>query len=83
MLANDVPIIYSKHLSEQTSDAALYVDPNSSEELADKIEKMLNSDVRKEFINKGRIRLSIIKKDRENAIHELSKKLNEFEKKKR
>ena len=80
--ANDVPIIYSKHLSEQTSDAALYVDPNSSEELADKIEKMLNSDARKEFINKGKIRLSIIKKDRENAIHELSKKLNEFEKKK-
>ena len=43
---------------------------------------MLNIDVRKELISKGKIRLSIIKKDRENAIHELSKKLNEFEKKK-
>jgi len=80
--ANELPVIYSKHLSEQTLDAALYADSNSSEELADKIKKMLNIDVRKELISKGRIRLSIIKKDRENAIHELSKKLNEFEKKK-
>jgi len=80
--ANELPVIYSKHLSEQTLDAALYADPNSSEELADTIKKMLNIDVRKELINKGKIRLSIIKKDRENAIHELSKKLNEFEKKK-
>lgn len=80
--ANELPVIYSKHLSEQTLDAALYADPNSSEELADTIKKMLNIDVRKELISKGKIRLSIIKKDRENAIHELSKKLNEFEKKK-
>ena len=80
--ANELPVIYSKHLSEQTLDAALYADPNSSEELADTIKKMLNIDVRKELINKGKIRLSIIKRDRENAIHELSKKLNEFEKKK-
>jgi len=80
--ANELPVIYSKHLSEQTLDAALYADPNSSEELADTIKKMLNIDVRKDLISKGKIRLSIIKKDRENAIHELSKKLNEFEKKK-
>ena len=80
--ANELPVIYSNHLSEQTSDAALYVDPNSCEELADKIQKILNIEVRKDLINKGKIRLSIIKKDRENAIHELSNKLNDFEKKK-
>ena len=80
--ANELPVIYSNHLSEQTLDAALYVDPNSSEDLADKIEKMLKIEVRKDLINKGNIRLRIIKKDRENAIHELSNKLNDFEKKK-
>ena len=78
---NGLPVIYSSHLLEQTLDAAVYVDPNSSEDLADKIEKMLNKEFRKEFINKGIMRLSVIKKDRENAIHELSKKINEFEKK--
>ncbi len=80
--ANDLPVIYSNHLSEQTSDAALYVDPDSSEELADKIQKMLNIEVRKDLIYKGKIRLSIIKKDRENAIYELSSKLKDFERKK-
>jgi hypothetical protein len=42
---------------------------------------MLNFELRKDLINKGKIRLSDIKKDRENAIHELSNKLNDFEKK--
>ena len=79
--ANELPVIYSNHLSEQSSDAALYVNPNSSTELADKIQKMLNIEVRKDLIIKGKIRLSIIKKDRENAILELSNKLNDFEKK--
>ena len=40
----------------------------------------MNIEVRKDLITKGKIRLSIIKKDRENAIHELSNKLNDFEK---
>jgi glycosyltransferase involved in cell wall biosynthesis len=32
--ANELPVIYSNHLSEQTSDAALYVDPNSSDRIS-------------------------------------------------
>ena len=80
--ANEVPVIYSKHLSEQTSDAAILIDPNSTTELAESIEKMLNNEIREDFINKGKIRLGIINKDRENAINQLSKKLSEFEKKK-
>ena len=35
-----------------------------------------------DLIYKGKIRLSIIKKDRENAIYELSSKLKDFERKK-
>jgi glycosyltransferase involved in cell wall biosynthesis len=78
---NEIPVIYSNHLKEQTLDAALYADPNSSKQLAEQIKKMLNEDLRQEFINKGKIRLNEIKNDRENAINELSTKLNEFEKK--
>ena len=75
---NELPVIYSNHLSEQTWDAAIYVDPNSSEDLADQIEKMLNKEFRQELIKKGTIKLSIIKKERENNI--LLNKFNDYEK---
>ena len=39
---------------------------------------MLKIEVRKDLINKGNIRLRVLKD--ENAIHELSNKLNDFEK---
>jgi len=78
---NEIPVIYSNHLKEQTLDAALYADSNSSSDLADQIEKMMNKDVREEFIVKGKMRLNQIKKDRENSINELSTKLDQFEKK--
>ena len=77
---NELPVIYSYHLSEQTDDAAIYVDPNSSEDLADQIEKMLNKEFRQELIKKGSIKLSDIKKKREDAINTLLNKFNEYEK---
>ncbi len=54
----DTPVITSNVTSmpEVAKDAALLVDPFSEESIADAMEKILDEEVRKELIEKGRIR---------------------------
>jgi glycosyltransferase involved in cell wall biosynthesis len=59
-----IPLIYSVHLSEQTGDAALLVDPDSATELADAMLMCTKSDVRKELVLAGHQRLADISQQR-------------------
>jgi len=69
------PLIYSKHLREQSGDAALLVDPDSAESLAEGIAAMLHPKVREEYESRGRYKLNEIVSERNVGEDQLLKKL--------
>lgn len=62
-----VPVVYSSHLAEQAGDAALLADPDNGHELADRIIESLDPELRQSLIHRGRLRLSVIHEQREQA----------------
>jgi glycosyltransferase involved in cell wall biosynthesis len=77
--AYGVPVIYSKHLQEQTMDAAIYCDPDSSESIADcmlKVQTDLN--LRSDLIKNGHKMLKLVEIQRKNSLNELVKKIVVF-----
>ena len=74
--AYGVPVIYSKHLQEQTMDAALYCDPDSLESIADCMFKVQTDvNLRSNLINNGNKMLKLVEMQRKNSLNELVKKI--------
>ena len=72
------PLIYSSHLNENVGDAALLVDPDSAEELAEALTSVLDPDVVKKLVDKGNRRLNEIELMRKNSEAKLLDKLEIF-----
>lgn len=73
------PLIYSEHLRGQSRDAALLVDPDSAESLADGIVAMLHTEVREEYASRGRNRLEEIMSERNVSEEKLLNQLIRFQ----
>jgi len=74
--AYGVPVIYSKHLQEQTMDAAIYCDPDSSESIADCMLKVQTDvNLRSDLIKNGHKMLKLVEIQRKNSLNELVKKI--------
>ena len=77
--AYGVPVIYSKHLQEQTMDAAIYCDPDSLESIADCMLKVQTDvNLRSNLINNGNKMLKLVEIQRKNSLNELVKKIVVF-----
>ena len=75
------PLIYSDIFTEQVGDAAICVNPDSAEELATAMQKLIDSDdLCNELVEKGRIRLQEIRHERTSAEMQLQSVLMQFEK---
>lgn len=72
------PLIYSVHLAEQAGDAALLVDPDKANELADSMMRCYDSDVRRQLVESGTRRLHFFADQRANAENELQKRIAQF-----
>ena len=74
--AYGVPVIYSRHLQEQTMDAALYCDPDSLESIADCMFKVQTDvNLRSNLIKNGNKMLKLVEIQRKNSLNELVKKI--------
>jgi glycosyltransferase involved in cell wall biosynthesis len=73
-----IPLIYSAHLSEQTGNAALLVDPDNSQELAEAMLLCTKSDVRRQLISNGHQQLENIDLKRKIAESEFCAILAKF-----
>jgi len=77
--AYGIPVIYSKHLQEQTMDAAIYCDPDSSESIADCMLKVQTDvNLRSDLIKNGHKMLKLVEIQRKNSLNELVKKIVVF-----
>jgi glycosyltransferase involved in cell wall biosynthesis len=74
------PVIYSSHLSSQTGDAALLIDPDSSESLAKAMIEVAKPEIRGKLISKGYLKIEKISKERVLAEQKILDKLTVFEK---
>lgn len=74
------PLIYSAHLKEQASGAALLIDPDNAEDIANAMRLCLDESICEELVKRGHERLHEIEKDREQAEIYLLTKLFQFEK---
>ena len=72
------PIIYSKHLEEQTKNGALYFDPDSPEELAKCILEIENPNKFHELIRNGEKCLNDVLDQRKKSMEHLKKNLKSF-----
>ena len=80
--AYKIPVIYSDHLKEQTLDAAIYCDPESSESIADCMLKIqIDANLRSNLIKNGLKMLKLIESQRKNSLNQLVKKIALFENK--
>lgn len=76
------PLIYSDVFTEQVGDAAVCVNPDSAEELAMAMQKIMDSEeLCSDLVEKGRRRLLEIDRKRELAEVQLLEVLSSFEKK--
>ena len=73
-----IPLIYSSHLAEQAGDAALLIDPDSANELAEAMVACKDATVRLQLIESGKRRLLFFEKQRETAESDLLKRLDRF-----
>ena len=73
-----IPLIYSSHLVEQTGNAALLVDPDNANELADAMLLCSKAEVRRKLICAGHHRLAEITIQRRIAEGQLCKVLEKF-----
>jgi len=74
------PLIYSAHLAEQAGDAALLIDPDSAEDLADAMRRVVEPGIADDLIQKGYARLLEIDKERQCAETAMSERLDRFSK---
>jgi glycosyltransferase involved in cell wall biosynthesis len=74
------PLIYSSHLSEQAEDAALLVDPDSAEQLADAMYKVRDPNVQKALVAAGQTRLALLQSRRTDAEERFADILSRFSK---
>jgi glycosyltransferase involved in cell wall biosynthesis len=74
------PLIYSRHLSGQSKDAAILVDPDSPESLAKAMVDVLSPETSDNLILKGKERLAQIDKERACAEQRLLEVMATFEK---
>ena len=72
------PLIYSAHLSEQADDAALLINPDNADELAEAMMKCYNLTIRMQLIDAGKRRLQFFTNMRIVAENDLLKRLNQF-----
>jgi glycosyltransferase involved in cell wall biosynthesis len=72
------PLIYSAHLAGQAGNAALLVDPDDAESIAEALVKVLDPATAEDLIAKGRIRIGEIDAERRVAEFNLGKLLETF-----
>ena len=72
------PLIYSAHLSGQAGEAALYVNPDDSEDVSNAMMAVLDSKIRARLIQAGKQRLTVINAYRNTAENELVRRLETF-----
>lgn len=74
----NVPLIYSSHLSEQVGAAALLVDPDSYQDLANAMRKCTDSEVRERLVLEGAKRLEEISQKRALVEIQLCRAIESF-----
>lgn len=75
------PLIYSAHLAEHAKGAAINVDPDDAQSLADAMQRCAqNADVVSDLTSRGSARLTELSLQRESAEKELTDRLLRFEK---
>lgn len=74
------PLIYSSHLAEQVGSAALLFDPDSADDLAESMSRVLENNVVADLKKQGALRLAEIDLERAEAENELIKRLSNFAK---
>ena len=75
------PLIYSKLFSEQSGNAALLIDPDNANSIANAMKSMLDESISKKYIKKGYERLKEISSIRKISEKKLFAKLLQFEQK--
>ena len=75
------PLIYSKLCSEQAGNAALLIDPDDTNSVADAMKSMLDESISKKYKKNGYERLKQISTMRKISESNLSAKLLQFEQK--
>ena len=75
------PLIYSKLFSEQSGNAALLIDPDNANSIANAMKSMLDESISKKYIKKGYERLKQISSIRKISEKKLFAKLLQFEQK--
>jgi glycosyltransferase involved in cell wall biosynthesis len=74
------PLIYSKHLSNQAGDAAIYVDPDRADSIADAIRTVLDGTDMRDWTALGERRLAQLAQTRVAACECLAQHLDLFDK---
>ena len=77
------PLIYSKLFSEQAGNAALLVDPDDTNSVADAMKSMLDESISKKYIKNGYERLKQITTMRKDCEKKIFEKLLHFEQKRK
>jgi glycosyltransferase involved in cell wall biosynthesis len=72
------PLIYSSYYSEQSGDAALHIDPDNVNELAEAMIKCFDPIITHELIEAGYKRLKHIEEEYMNSEKKLLEKLNQY-----
>ena len=75
------PLIYSKLFSEQSGNAALLIDPDNANSIANAMKSMMDESISKKYIKKGYERLKEISSIRKISEKKLFAKLLQFEQK--
>ena len=75
------PLIYSKLFSEQSGNAALLIDPDNANSIANAMKSMLDESISKKYIKKGYEHLNQISSIRIKSEKKLFAKLLQFEQK--
>lgn len=77
------PLVYSKRCAEQAGDAALCVDPDDAQDLAQAIAQALQTDTAADLVRRGALRMRQIGEERALAEAELLRRLRLFEARRR
>ena len=72
------PLIYSDHLKAQAGNAAIMINPDSAEELADAMKKIFDDSILKKYIARGYGRLKEIDNERKLCEDRLVLMLESF-----
>lgn len=72
------PLIYSVHCAEQAGDAALLVDPDKANELADSMMSCFDFEVCRRLVESGTRRLLFFANQRADAENDLQKRIDQF-----